>query len=64
MRAFLTCLFFPVLLTAQTVYYPGVASAPGANDTQWRTQVTLYNPSDTIKSAILSLQPFGSAGAS
>lgn len=36
---------------------PGVASAPGANQTVWRSSATLYNPLDTPVTAQLEIVP-------
>ncbi len=39
------------------VLFPGVASAPGANQTQWRSEGLVYNRATTARAVLLELLP-------
>lgn len=42
------------------VFFPGVAHAPGASGTAWRSEVVLHNPTGTSQPVELALLPRGS----
>ncbi|GBC79135.1 hypothetical protein HRbin09_00349 [bacterium HR09] len=42
------------------VFFPGVAHAPGASGTAWRSEVILHNPTGTSQQVELALLPRGS----
>ena len=49
--------------SSPTMMYTGVASATGANNTVWRSEVTLYNATTVTQSILTEIIPQGSAVA-
>lgn len=45
--------------TADEIWFAGVASLPGANNTRWRSEVVLYNPTTEEQNVRLELRPRG-----
>lgn len=57
------CFFLAQTGTASeptVVFFPGVAHAPGASGTAWRSEVVLHNPTGTSQQVELALLPRGS----
>ncbi len=48
--------------SAPTVLFAGVASAPGVNNTQWRSEAVLTNGADATADVLLELVPRGESG--
>ncbi len=65
--AAVVCLFLGIIVgmpgALRAVDYPGVASAPGANGTQWNSEVFLFNPEGSAITATLRLYPRGGSDA-